>query len=431
MEQQDRLVRWLLRVWLLIGAGVLLLGVWWLFRDAIALAVPPVAIAAVVIYVLNPTVTTLHRFGLPRPLATLVAYVVGGGLLWAFLALLGPLLVQQAGELVDQLPRIWASLQASLNQQLLRLGVPSTSLVEVDPEGLTESVQGWFATNREQVLALLRGAGSVVTWVVHLALALTLGPILAFYALSDLPRISAGLGRLVPPGKRGEVVEVGSRIGRIVGSYFRGQLIVASFVGSATAIGMAAIGLPFWAVVGITTGLFNLVPLVGPTAGAVFGVLLALTVGAGVQQAVLVVIVMVAVQQVDNHVITPLIVSRSVEVHPITVILALVVAGSLGGMPLMFVAIPLVAVLKLVVLHVAVTRLPSMAHLSAELDGGGSPDRGTVARLAQDLRASFERRLAADDDDDDGEDDTPRVIEDEPHVGSPEVSRPAGVARPS
>ncbi|MFT6941922.1 MAG: putative PurR-regulated permease PerM [Nitriliruptoraceae bacterium] len=388
-------MRWLQRVWLSIGTAVLLLAVWWVLRDALALAMPPIAIAAVLIYLLNPAVATMHRFGVPRPLGALVSYLAAGVVVWVALAAAGPLLLGQARELFDELPRIGVAIQDSVNTQLVRFGVSESSLLQLDTEALGGTVQDWLTTNRDQVLQLLRGAGSVVTWVVHLGLAVTLGPILAFYALSDLPRLAAGVGRMLPPDGREEVVEVGGRISRIVGSYFRGQMLVATFVGTATAIGLAAIGLPFWAVVGIVTGLFNLVPLVGPTAGAVFGVLLALTVGSGIQQAVLTLAVMIAVQQIDNHVFTPLIVSRSVEIHPITVILALVVAGSLGGIPLMFIAIPAVAVIKLMVLYLAVTRLPSMAHLAADLDGGAQAERGTVARLAQELRASMERRLGA------------------------------------
>lgn len=393
--QHDRLVRWALRTWLTIGAVVLLVAVWWVLREPIGLVLPPVAIAAVLVYLLNPVVTALARRGVPRPLGTLLAYLAGATVLWSVVALVGPLLVRQGGELVAELPEIGASLQAWVNERLDRLGVPVSQQLNVETSELAGSVQTWFASNRDEVLALLRGAGSVVSWVVHLALAVTLGPILAFYALSDLERLGLGAARLLPPDGRGEAVEVAGRIGRIVGAYFRGQLAVALFVGVATAGGLWAIGLPFWAVVGIATGVFNLVPLIGPTVGGTIGVLVALTVGGGVQQALLVLLVMVTVQQVDNHLITPLVVGRSVSIHPITVIIALVVAGSLGGIPLMFIAIPVTATIKLVVLHVAVTRLPSMAHLADELEDGSPPRRGTVAGLAQELRAAFERRLSA------------------------------------
>ncbi len=393
--QQDRLVRWALRIWVTIGAAMLTAAVWWLLREPIRLVLPPIAIAAVIIYLLNPTVRSLASRGVPRALGALLAYVATGAVLWGGLAALGPLVVDQGRDLVAELPAIGASLQSWVNDQLTRVGVPVAQQVDLESSEVAVSIQEWFTTNRDEVLALLRGAGSVVTWVVHLALALTLGPILAFYALADLDRLTAGAARLLPPDRRAEFVEVGGRIGSIVGAYFRGQLAVAVFVGVSTAIGLWAIGLPFWAVVGLATGIFNLVPLVGPTAGGVIGVLLALTVGDGLQQAVLVVVVMVAVQQVDNHLITPLVVGRSVSIHPITVIIALIVAASLGGIPLMFVAIPATATIKLVLLHVAVTRLPSMAHLADSLEDGSDPRRGTVAGLAQELRASFERRLAA------------------------------------
>lgn len=393
--QHDRLVQWALRIWATVGAAVLVGALWWVLREPIRLVLPPVAIAAVIIYLLNPAVHTLASRGVPRALGTLFAYVAAGAVLWGGLAVVGPLVVDQGRELVAELPAIGASLQSWINEQLTRLGVPAAQQVELESGEVAVSIQEWFTSNRDEVLALLRGAGSVVSGVVHLALAVTLGPILAFYALADLERLTAGAARLLPPDRRAEVVEVGGRIGRIVGAYFRGQLGVALFVGVATAAGLWAIGLPFWAVVGMATGIFNLVPLVGPTAGGLVGVVLAMTVGGGLQQAVLVVVVMVAVQQVDNHLITPLVVGRSVSIHPITVIIALIVAASLGGIPLMFVAIPATATIKLVLLHVAVTRLPSMAHLTDGLEDGSDPRRGTVAGMARELRAAFERRLAA------------------------------------
>jgi predicted PurR-regulated permease PerM len=393
--QQDRLVRWALRIWVTIGALLLVAAVWWLLREPIGLIVPPLAIAAVLIYVLNPAVSALAQRGFPRALATLLAYLATTAVVWGLLALVGPIVVGQGRELIAELPAIGAALQASVNEQLTRFGIPATQQLDLETSEIAVSVREWFTTNREEVLAVVRGAGSVVGWVVHLALAVTLGPILAFYALSDLDRLSSGMALLLPPGRRTEAVEVAGRIGRIVGSYFRGQLVVAVFVGTATALGLALVDLPFWAVVGIATGLFNLVPLIGPTLGGAIGVLVALTVGTGVQQAILVVVVMVAVQQVDNHLVTPLVVGRSVSIHPITVILALIVAGSLGGIPLMFIAIPVAATIKLVLLHLAVTRLPSMAHLADGHDDDSQPRRGTVAEMAQELRTAFESRLAA------------------------------------
>lgn len=388
----DGVMRRLAGVWTLIGLLLLAWAALHLLREPLALVVPPLGLAAVVVYLCNPLVAGLHRLRVPRPVGTILTYLLVAAALTLVGVLAGPVLVEQSRGLAERLPDIAAATETSVNAQLARFGLPGNLRLDLEGAGIAEAVRGVVNGDGDEVLGLLRGAGTVVGWVAHLALTLVLGPILAFYALADLPRISRGIERLVPPGRRGEVVDVFRRITRLVGAYFRGQLLVATFVGTATVIGLWLVGLPFWALVGIVTGVFNLVPLVGPTAGGAIGVLVALTVGDGLEQALLVLVVMVAVQQVDNHLITPVVVSRSVSVHPITVILALVVAGSLGGIPLMFVAIPAVAALKLVVVHVLVTRVPAMQHLAGE--AGELPDLqgNTLGALALELRRAWERR---------------------------------------
>lgn len=292
----DRVLRRLAGVWTAIGLLVLAWAVLRVLRDPLALVVAPIGLAAVVVYLCNPLVSGLHRLHVPRPVGTILTYLLVGGALTVLGVLAGPLLVEQARGLAERLPDIAAATETSVNAQLTRFGLPPTMRLDLQGAGVAEAVSGVVDADGDQVLGLLRGAGTVVGWVAHLTLTLVLGPILAFYALADLPRISRGIERLVPPGRRGEVVDVSRRITRLVGSYFRGQLLVATFVGTATALGLWLVGLPFWALVGIVTGVFNLVPLVGPTAGGAIGVLVALTVGDGLQQALLVLLVMVAVQ---------------------------------------------------------------------------------------------------------------------------------------
>jgi len=389
---EDRLLRRVAGTWLAIGVLLLLAGAWLVLREPLSLVLPPVALALVVTYLLNPPVTAMRRRGVPRPLGAILAYLASGAMLAGLVLLVGPVLLEQGRGLLERLPEILVATEGGINRLVARAGLPATARVDLQGAGIVEAVRGAFTESGAQALDLLRGVGGVVGWVFHLALTLVLGPIIAFYALADLPRIRSGVGRLVPPGGRGELLEVSQRIGRLVGAYFRGQLLVATFVGTATAVGLLLVGLPFWALVGVVAGVFNLVPLVGPFAGGVLGVLVALTVGGGPTQALLVVLVMVAVQQVDNHVITPVVVSRSVAVHPITVVLALLVAGSIGGIPLLFVAIPVTAALKLVLLQVLVTRVPAMQHLAGEArDLPDPPARATLGALALELRRAFDR----------------------------------------
>jgi len=389
---------WFWRVWTALGIAILLVGFVYLFADPLKLIIPPLALAGVLIYLLNPIVTVLERIGLPRPLGASLTFLLMVGVVVGAGVLLLPLLARQTLDLLDRLPEMAASLESVVNTQFARMGIAGR--IALDPASLDiqESLREMLTADQSQLLGLLRGAGSVLAAVLHGVVTLVLAPFIAFYVVVDLPRLSDGVRRLAPPDRRGELVDVVERIGRTVGAYFRGQLIVASFVGMATATGLAIIGLPFWAIVGLVAGIFNLVPFIGPFVGGLIGVVVALVVGGGFGQAIAVVVVMTLVQQIDNHVITPNVLSRTVHVHPVTIILSLAVAASMFGILGMLVAIPTIAAVKLVILYILVTRVPSMRHLAGEdpdfIDGipvDGPRDRSLVG-LGQELRGIWERR---------------------------------------
>lgn len=391
---------WLWRTWTTIGILVLLVAAWFVLRGPLAIVVPPLALAGVLVYLLNPVVRGLRRIGVPRIVGTLLAYVVLVVGLVALVRLVGPIIAEQTRELVERLPEITEDLQARVNDQLVQLGIAERVAVDLQSPETQDVIQRFVDDNRDTLMNLLVGALGVVGRLVHLLVTVVLAPILAFYILADLPRLEEGLERLVPPASRAEVVDVTRRIGRAVGGYFRGQVLVATFVGVATAAGLGILGLPFWALVGAAAGIFNLIPLVGPFVGGGIGVIVALTVGEGGTQAIWVVAIMVAVQQVDNHLISPAILSRTVKVHPLTVILGLLVAGSLYGLLGMLVAIPIIAASKLVVVYLLVTRVPSMRHLAGDgpalfpddPEDEDEPRSGTLVALGQEMRRTWERR---------------------------------------
>ncbi|MGH9084423.1 MAG: AI-2E family transporter, partial [Acidimicrobiales bacterium] len=156
---------------------------------------------------------------------------------------------------------------------------------------------------------------------------------------------------LVPERARGDVMVVARRLSTAIGGYFRGQLAVAFVVGTMSSIGMLIIDLPFWLIVGMVAGLFNMIPLIGPWVGAVPGIIIAITTGGGVSQAVAVAVTMAIVQQIDNHFISPIVMQRAVKLHPAVVMLALLAGGTLGGFFGLLLAVPAAATLKILVGH--------------------------------------------------------------------------------
>jgi predicted PurR-regulated permease PerM len=155
----------------------------------------------------------------------------------------------------------------------------------------------------------------------------------------------------VPEPARGDVMVVARRLSHAIGGYFRGQLAVAIVVGTMASIGMLIIDLPFWLIVGMIAGLFNMIPLIGPWVGAVPGIVIAVTTGGGIGKAIAVAVVMAIVQQIDNHFISPIVMQRAVKLHPAVVMLSLLAGGTLGGFFGLLLAVPTTAVLKIVLGH--------------------------------------------------------------------------------
>jgi predicted PurR-regulated permease PerM len=307
--------------------------------------VPPLLLAVVVVYLLNPVVTALERRGVPRVAGAGVVYVLFICLVALAVNLLVPVVTRQVAQVVEHFPSYVADAQALVRRVAARFGAEPNFRLDA------EQVREWLAAgdNRQAVTRYITGLRSFTTSLLGGLVILVIGPVMAFYLLVDLPRLQRGAMALIPPGRRVEIRGLMDRIGQAVGGFFRGQLLVALFVGVASSLGLWAVGLPFWLLVGIVAGVFNLVPLIGPFIAGGLAVIIAL-VGGEPLKALWAALVLLAVQQVDNHLISPNVMSRTVQLHPVVVMLALLVGASFAGLFGMLVIVPLVAVAKIVFL---------------------------------------------------------------------------------
>jgi predicted PurR-regulated permease PerM len=342
----ERFVRIGISAWC--GIGVLVLG-YLLLRLLVYVnpIVPPLLIAVAVVYLLNPLVTALEQRGVPRVAGAGIVYLLFLCIVALAIARLAPLVTRQVISVIDHFPDYLADGQANIQRLAARFGVEANFQLDA------EQVRQWLSAgeNRQAVTRYLTGLRSVTTSLLGGLIVFVLGPVMAFYLLIDLPRLRRGGMALVPPGRREEIKGLMDRIGQAVGGFFRGQLLVALFVGVASSIGLWAIGLPFWLLVGMVAGIFNLVPLVGPFIGGGLAVIIAL-IGGEPLKALWAALVLLAVQQIDNHLISPNVMGRTVQLHPVVVMLALLVGASFAGLFGMLVIVPLVAVAKIVFLFI-------------------------------------------------------------------------------
>jgi predicted PurR-regulated permease PerM len=187
-------------------------------------------------------------------------------------------------------------------------------------------------------------------------LVFVIAPLIALYMLIDLPKLQHDLLQLVPLGHRDEVADLAGKVGRILGSFFRGQLFLAFIVGVLSAIGFWAVDLPFWLVVGVVVGVLNLVPAFGGFLGAGFAFLVAALVG-DPHIGLLAALVVLAVQMIHNRMLHPYVMHAGVNLHPVSVIVSILAGGAVAGVWGILLSVPTVAVAKLLLAHFWETRV--------------------------------------------------------------------------
>jgi predicted PurR-regulated permease PerM len=341
----DRIVRWgifcaaLAAIVGVVGSAFVFL-VW-----PLRVIFPPLALALVVVYLLNPLVSRLHRRGVRRGLAVAVIYLAFIAVVGVGLSLLIPVISHQITGFIDKLPSYVEDATSAIN----RFAARRHSSFRINLT--TKEIQNYIVDNRSTIIGVLGGVRSFAFGLIHILITVVIGTVLSVYILLDLPKIQASIRQMLPEKRREEIIGLSEKIGGALGGFFRGQLLVALFVGIASAVGLTLVKIPFAAVVGMIAGVFNLVPLIGPFIGAIPAVILGLLSG-DPKRALWGALVLLLVQQIDNHIISPNVMGRTVKLHPITVMLALLAAGSLFGLFGMLLIIPGIAAVKAVAQHV-------------------------------------------------------------------------------
>jgi len=379
--------------WAMVGLAALLALVG-LVGWSIRVVWPPLILAGAIVFLLNPAVTALQRRHVPRVAGTALSYLAffaGVGLVGLVVV---PLAADQAEDRAEQLPTLRGNVERWIDD---RAEQSENWIVTLPSVGEIESQLGSGAggSGLGDTIDTVRDVGSRVF---HVLLIVLLGPIIAFYVLIDLPRLLVAAESLVPARAKDDAAVLATRLNRAVGGFFRGQLLVALIVGVMISVGLALIDLPFWLIVGMVAGLCNVVPLVGPWAGGVLGVIIALTTR-DFTTALWVIAIMAGAQQIDNHLISPMVMQRAVKLHPGAVMLALLVGGTTSGVFGLLIAVPAAAVLKILLSHLWHTYvldepLEQVGARAAESEGAPATT-GLVRKVSEEDQPAPEETPAA------------------------------------
>ncbi len=301
-------------------------------------------VAGILAYLLLPLVDRLERRGLSRTAAAWLVFLGIGLVLGVTAALGAPLLVEQAQALQErwasgEIPRLLSEAEAAMANRL--------PMVEPGELGLVESIRGAASGELQPLVVyvpdVLEAIGNAV-----------LIPFVLFALLKDGPVIRKKLLSLVPNRAFEFAMGVVYKIDAHLGGYLRGQAIVAVFVGTGTALGLWAVGVEYFLVLGIITGLANFVPYIGFAVSASLAVTVSVLTSDGFGQAAWVLVLFAFLQTFENAVLQPWITGKNVSLHPALVLGAILVGGQVGGVLGMTLAVPFAAVIKVILVETVV-----------------------------------------------------------------------------
>ncbi len=296
------------------------------------------AIAAFLAVLLTPAASFVERrLHLKRSLATLLVFLVGVIVVGGLIALFVRPLVQEVSAFADDIPRYIEQARSGNG--------PVGDLVQ------RFHLDRYAQQNSGRLRTSLTGLGTPALTVAHTIAATVVGLIailvLTFLLVLQGPHLVEGALGLVPADRRERVRRVAHDCGRAVTGYMSGQLLIATTCAVVTYLLLLVLGVPFRGTVALFVGLMDLLPLVGATLGAAVAVVVAFL--HSITAGIVVLVWFIIYQQLENHLLQPVVMSRTVRLNPLTVIISVIIGVELAGILGALLAIPVAGMISVIV----------------------------------------------------------------------------------
>ncbi len=310
-----------------------------LFRFPIVIR--PLLLACLLAYLLSPLADRLTvRWKMRRGLASVVLHLLMLALMILLVVGLVPAVIAQIRSLRIDFRQVQDAIDRLLATPIV-IGGQTIDLhraAQQLSENLNTLLQSLLAEVMHVIVDVAQGLVQLILIVV-----------ISFYLLKDAPRINAGLEQLAPPSYRRDFIQLRGQIGKTWNSFFRGQLILGIVMGVIVGLTMWALGLRAALIIGILFGVLEVVPNFGPTIASIPTLMIAYFTGSAwlpVSHEVFVIIVLIvniALQQLENLLLVPRIMGYHLNLHPVAVLLAVIAGASLAGVLGILLAAPMLA----------------------------------------------------------------------------------------
>ena len=327
---------------------------------------PPVILAFIAYYLMNPIVNLLERFRIKRIWGIIIIILGISGLLTGVVLLTAPAIETQVKGLIQNFP-----------SYLMQMGEGIESFFK------NSFLNSYYEQGYEWVISALgdipnqigdyvgktyEGVVNIASTVTQVVVVMITFPIILFFLLKDSAHFKEYTLRLLPPRLRGEVNQILVNMDVQVGSYIRGQIIVATCIGILLFIGYSIIGLDYAITLAIIAAVTSVVPYLGPTIAISPAIIIAIV--DSPFMLLKLAIVWAAVQFLEGNFISPNVMGITMKIHPLTIIIVLLVGGKLFGIVGMILGIPGYAILKVIVVYLFEKFKLRYNHFYGEDDGG-------------------------------------------------------------
>ncbi len=346
----------------------------------------PILLGLLLATVLWPVTRFMREHGVPAAVASLLVIVLSLAALGGLVAVLAPQVTGQSQELANQVTAGLGTLEEKITGPPLNLGQ--------DRIGLTVNNVINELQNNAQLIAARVVSGAVAAG--SLVLSGVLALVLCFFFLKDGPRFLPWLAGLVGPRNAPHVSIVAQRSWVTLSGFIRAQAIVGLIDAVFIGIGLVILGVPLALPLAVLVFFGGFIPIVGATVTGALAALVAL-VSNGLTSALIVVALILVVQQIEGNVIHPLLVGRTLELHPALVILSVTAGGTAYGITGAFLAVPVVAVGSVIVRYIRQHLAELEPDPEAPLVSAGQPNEQVVEEV------KTAREVAEEDDDDEDE----------------------------
>lgn len=309
--------------------------------------IAPAILALLLYYLFSPMINFLEKHQVKRNYAVILLYLVIISLIVIGIGSLLPSLADQLSEFMDDFPAFFADANDALRKWSNNLPF-SASL-----EGFIDQGQAFIKKVPENAQSYLTegftGLSKVISGLTNIVVTIVIAPIMLFFLLKDEDKIIEGILSITPPIWRDDLKRVGRQINNQVGAYVKGQLIIASAIALMAFIGFSLIGLEYSLILAIIAGFTSIIPYIGPIIAFALALVIALT--TSWWMVVKLLIVWAIVQFMEGNVIQPTVMGKQLNIHPVTIMVVLLVAGDLLGFVGLILGVPLYAIIRVFVLY--------------------------------------------------------------------------------